>query len=401
MTSTTAPWPRWAQLPGWLIRAPRLERLTFTVFGLATLTGLVLLATQGVGPVAYLALAITVTGAVLAHWWRWPGIALAAAGPVLSTLSAAPTTPSGVGSETVLVWSLLVFAAFYWALAGTRPIILGLVTGAGSALAFGLASPNHWLDPLVAAALTTSVAAAAAGSAISSQRRYLAEAEGRRHDAELTKEAEIERRIAEERVRIARDLHDMVGHQTAVVSMHLGAAELHLATDTSAVATDLAAARAGVQAVLRETQRILEVLRPAPGEESAVVPLADHSHLEALIDSFRNAGSAIEADLDDLPEDTAADVAAALYRTVQEALTNAQKHGRGTTRLHLAVRPPTITLTATNGLPPSGVSTPGGGYGLVGMRERVTAAGGTLATSSQDGTFRLTVELRTDGKKVR
>jgi signal transduction histidine kinase len=382
------------------VQEPRLERLTITVFTLATLTGIVILATSESHLVNYVALAITVAGALAARCWRWAGISLFAIGPLLSTLATTPATSSGVGSETILVWSLVVFAAFFWSLNGTRAIPLGLTAGIGSGLAFAITSPLHWIDPLVGAALATTFAAAAAGSAVSSQRGYLAEAEGRRQDAKLTREAEIDRRIAEERVRIARDLHDVVGHQAAVVSMHLGAAELHLATDPEATAKDLKAARSGVQAVLRETQRILEILRVGPGEDGAL-PVADQPHLLALVDSFRRAGSPIEADLDPLPAETTPDVSAALYRTMQEALTNAQKHGTGPTVIRLTVQPSTVQLQVTNPVKAPGKVPTKGGYGLIGMQERVSAAGGTMKTSTNDATFLLEVSMRLDGRPLR
>jgi signal transduction histidine kinase len=192
----------------------------------------------------------------------------------------------------------------------------------------------------------------------------------------------------------------MVGHQAAVVSMHLGAAELHLASDPAATAKDLVAARAGVQGVLRETQRILEILRLTPGEDG-VVPLADQLHLEALIDSFKRAGLPIEASLDQLPDDAAADVNAALYRTVEEALTNAQKHGTGTTRISLRIERSEVHLEVRNPVDPALPVPSRRGYGLVGMRERVTSAGGTLREYIQHGEFVLHVSMRLDAGPIR
>lgn len=368
-------------------------------FVLATTTGVVVLAVREAGIIGFLALAVVATGAVAARWWRWVGICVAAAGPVLTTFSHSGVTSSGAGSETVLVWSLMVFTAFFWALRGTRAIPLGLIAGVGSAVAFGLETPLGWLDPLVGAALATAFAAAFAGGAISTQRRYLAEAEGRRREVKLTREAEIQRRIAQERLRIARDLHDMVGHQTAVVSMHLGAAELHVRSDPGAAATDLAAARGGVQAVLRETQRILEVLRAGPGEDD-LIPLADQAHLEALVQSFRDAGVSIDAKLDQLPGDATGDVGAAVYRAVQEALTNAQKHGTGTASVQLSVQQPRIELTVTNPIRTRKDRLSSGGYGLVGMRERVSAAGGTMHVTTEHEQFIVQVSLRGDGRTI-
>ena len=367
-------------------------------FSLATLVGVVVLVTSGATWLNYVALSLAVGGAVVSHWWRWVGVGLAGLGPLVSALAPFPSTGDGVGSETVLIWSLVVFAAFYWSLQGTPGFPLGVGLGLLSAASFGLSSSRQWLDPLVVAALATTIASAAVGSAVSSQRRYLSEAEERQREATLTREAEIQRRIAEERVRIARDLHDMVGHQAAVVSMHLGAAEVHLAGDPEAAARDLSAARAGVQGVLRETQRILEVLRGSPADDTA--PTADGTHLATLVESFRRAGHPIDAQLVDLPGNTAAEVGAALYRCLQEALTNAERHGSGITTVRLRESQGLVNLTVTN----QASERPGAGregHGLVGMRERVTAAGGTLTATGRSGTFTTNATLRLDGGPVR
>lgn len=397
VTRMTSTWPRWAQLPGWLLLAPRLERLTQFTFGLATLIGLVLLVSTGASWLNYFALTLTAGGAVLSNWWRWPGVIVASFGPLVSVVAPSTTTPNGVGSETVLIWSLVVFAAFYWALEGAKTFALGVGLGLMSALAFAVSSTAPWLDPLVLAALATTIASAAVGSAVSSQRRYRSEAERRLKEARLAREAEIDRRIAQERVRIARDLHDMVGHQVAVVNMHLGAAEVHLATDADATRSDLEAARGGVQGVLRETQRILEILRGTPTADD-LAPSADHRSVPALLDSFAAAGMPLDTHLDQLPDDISPDVSAALYRTAQEAVTNAHKHGTGTIFVRLNRAGTLVDLTVSN--PTGRPSATPGGLGLVGMRERVTSAGGMLDVSPSSERFTIRATMRLDGKRV-
>ncbi|MHA6523608.1 sensor histidine kinase [Tessaracoccus sp. G1721] len=305
-----------------LTGGPFLERVGVALIVLASIVGLITQIAEGTGPAGYLALILTLAGCAVSYWLLWPGVLLAVSGPLLGGL---------LGAEQVLVWTLTVFAAFLWCLRGASALIVGPVVGLANYAAFTIVTGDGWLDPLALVVATLTLASAAAGSAVASRRQYLAE-------AKLTREAEIERRISEERLRIARDLHDMVGHQTAVVNMHLGAAEVHLPEGADRSRSDLEAARRGVQAVIRETHQILDILRLSPGDD-ATAPNADFDHLAGLINSYRELGMAVEAHLDPAPAALDAEVSAATFRVVLEALTNARKHGTGP--VSLTVREPT------------------------------------------------------------
>lgn len=144
-------------------------------------------------------------------------------------------------------------------------------------------------------------------------------------EAEQGRQAAVERGVAQERLRIARDLHDGVGHQIAVVNMHLGAAEVHL-SDPRALRGDLVAARAAVQAVLRETQQILAVLRvDNAGERPQATP--SPAAVGDLVESYRQAGMVVNANIGSFGIALSGQSSVAVYRVVQEALTNAHKHG--------------------------------------------------------------------------
>ncbi|MGV1010636.1 MAG: sensor histidine kinase [Dermatophilaceae bacterium] len=379
---------RWRAGTSGLIREPVLERAGEALIAVASLTGLIAQVSSGAPASGYLALALTAGGYGLSCWRLWPGVLVAVCGPVVAGV---------LGADPVLVWTLTVFATFVWCLRGARALLVAPLVGAANYAAFAVEHGDGWVDPLALTAVTLTLASAAAGSAVAARRQYHAEARQRLAEARLTREAEMERRITEERLRIARDLHDMVGHQTAVVNMHLGAAEVHLPKDADRSLADLHAARSGVQAVIRETQRILDILRLSPGED-ALAPNAAYDQLAGLVGSYRALGVPIEAHLDPAPPGLPADVSAATYRVVQEALTNAQKHGTGPVSLKVESYRDEIRITVVNSIRDAAQPTEGG-YGLIGMRERLASTGGTLETGATGGVFTVTATMRTDGRK--
>ncbi|MFT4305744.1 MAG: histidine kinase, partial [Microbacterium sp.] len=226
-------------------------------------------------------------------------------------------------------------------------------------------------------------AAAAIGSGLRLQHRYLAVLEQRAAEAIATREREAERRVAEERVRIARDLHDVVGHEVAVVSMQLGIAEMAIPVDNTDARNALRAARAGVRNVLTESQHILAVLR-SPDHDAATAPVPGVARIPELLTSYQQLGLTITATMDDLT-DVGSTAGVALYRVLQEALTNAHRYGTGSADIRISAAADHVALRVQNrrhpGAARSGI---GSGLGLVGMRERINAAGGTL-TADADG----------------
>jgi signal transduction histidine kinase len=204
------------------------------------------------------------------------------------------------------------------------------------------------------------------------------------------RESEIMHRVADERLRIARDLHDAVAHNVAIINVHAGAAEKVLADAPPAVRASLTEIRNASRTVLEELQEIVSVLRHTDGDEPEPVPTTVAS-IPALISSFRAVGMRIDADLaGDLALTPAAN--AATYRVVQEGLTNAYRHGSGSATIEVRPRSNQLHIRIEN--PVDGTRrTEGSGFGLVGMRERVTAAGGTLDIGSRPGSFTIHVTL--------
>ena len=402
--NTTLSADQWPARPVWLLPVVPLDRLTTGVSAAALVAES--LTVPGHPPLAYAAVLLSAAGVALARRHRLAGLLLVAAAPLLAAL---------LGFQPLTLWTVAVFQAFSVTSRGTSGILAAVLVGATNYTAVSVSEGSFGPveDPLALVAVSMAVTAAAAGTALRAQHQYWSSLQQRAQDAIDTRESAVRRSVAEERVRIARDLHDSIGHRVAVVSMRLGAAEVCLPSEATDVRADLDAARTGIQDVLGEMQQVLQVLHIDTTEETdqASAPAPDLSHVPELVDSFRAAGMDLEAHLADGSRPVAAHVSSAAYRIIQEALTNAHKHGVGTvwlnfdhdgelltievTNLKRSTAPASVTRTAES--PSASPRTPGG-HGVVGMGERARSAGGALTIDDNDHMFRLQAELPAHGK---
>lgn len=328
-------------------------------------------------------------GLVLARRWR-PPVVLA----VAATLSAAATA----GSEDLSGSFVMVTAvAAYTVATRTDRATAWLACGGAAGLIYVttvVMTAEDWFGPALAILAWIGMATAV-GDATRIRRAYIAAVEERAHRAEQTREEEARRRVAEERLRIARDLHDAVAHHIAVVNLHAGLAGHTLRTQPDQAETSLVHVREAAQTVLDELATILSVLRQTDDDDAPTDPVRGLSRLTDLLDSLAAAGHRVQhrqvGTRRPLPE--AIDQAA--YRIVQEALTNAHKHGvDDTADLRIEYRPDTVVLEITNPTVPSAGRPETPGHGLTGMRERATAVGGTLTAEPAGVTrFRVHAEL--------
>jgi signal transduction histidine kinase len=261
---------------------------------------------------------------------------------------------------------------------------LAIVAAHGQASAYSWAAPG-WV-----------VACLLAGMVVRSRRQAVQAIRDRAEQAERTREEEARARVAEERLRIARDLHDVVGHSFAVVHVQARAAAALLDTDPVGARQALAAIQATSRDSLREIRATLSALR----RDTSQAPVAGPGGLRELLAPARAAGLDVRTTVDDrliLP----AAVGNVVYRVVQESLTNVLRHAQATT----------VTVTVTvirdehavrievrdNG---RGATQPGrsDGHGLTGMRERVAALDGRLdAGPVAEGGWRVAAWVPVEG----
>lgn len=372
-----------------------MSRVVFIVCILALVTESFTLAFAGERPLGYLGVVLGAAGVVLAWYRPFTGLLVVTAGAVSAALLA---------SEFVGLWTIVVLQLFSVTIRGTRAVAAFVVAAVPVFFAVVVREGWNFQAPMALIASACCAAAAGIGGAICAQERYLASIRQRAIDAESAAELAIERGVAEERLRIARDLHDAVGHEVAVVSMSLGVAEVHLgAADVEARAA-LQAARGGVQRVLLETQQILDILRRGRSDAEDNAPVADIAQIPDLVKGLELAGTPITAELGELGDlgELEPAVGVAAFRIVQEALTNAQRYGLGTIRLSVSRLGDAVVVDVWNARSPADArSTFGSGYGLIGMRERAESVGGTLEVIEEPAAFGVRAVLGVRGDAER
>ncbi|MEO3809194.1 histidine kinase [Sphaerisporangium sp. B11E5] len=224
-----------------------------------------------------------------------------------------------------------------------------------------------------------------AGERTRLRREQIADLRRRARHAE--REAERDRRlaVAEERARIARDLHDSAGHAVSLIAVRAGAARLRRDPDR-ALAT-LRDIEELARRTVRDIDQIIGTLREPADED--VQPPAGLASLDTLIAQHRATGLEVLLDVTGPRRSLSGAADQAAYRILQEALRNAARHGTGGARAGLHFTGAALEITVVNPVHGPGLSRSGGGHGLIGMRERVTLIGGSLDAGRDGATYRV------------
>ncbi len=237
------------------------------------------------------------------------------------------------------------------------------------------------------------------GVAVRGRRRYLEAVEDRLAQAERERDERAGRAVAEERARLARELHDVIAHHVSLIGVQAGAARVAARADAAALDGALRSIESSSREAIVELRRVLSVLGPADDGDQ-LAPTPDLGRIHRLCASWQEAGIDVElvlaTDDDAPPVPIGPDLALCCYRIVEEALTNVSRHSRAH-RAHVSVctgRELVRITVADDG--PSIDGRPGGtGRGLWGMRQRVALFAGEFdAGPTESGGFRVHAVLR-------
>ncbi len=339
---------------------------------------------------------------------------------ITSAITVVEITTSRSGPPRTAIVLGVVVALYTLAASTDRPTTwrVGFITAVlltGTAMLFGL---SPWYSQENLGIFAWAGLAAAAGDAVRSRRAYIAAIEERAVRAERTREEEARRRVAEERLRIARELHDVVAHHIALVNVQAGVASHVMDSRPDQAKEALAHVREASRSALDELRATVGLLRQYGDPAAPTEPAPGLGVLDQLVEGFARVGMRVEVDAE--PRDLgplAGSVDLTAYRVVQEALTNVHKHAgpEATVRITIVRDRGALEITVVDdgagaepraaGASGTEVSEPrvpaappddehGGGHGLIGMRERVTALRGSCeAGALPDGGFRVRVRL--------
>jgi signal transduction histidine kinase len=366
-----------------------------------------------------IALAIGALGAVggivqRGSWWEVLGAAAVAA-PLVWRRRWPPGVLAAVAGATVAYLALIepspavlpaVFVALYTVAAhgsrGRTLAVAALVPPVALLVTWGFPHDEGTYVGQVAELTSQLGIALAIGEVVRSRRALLAALRERAERAERDRELEARRRVDEERVRIARDVHDLVAHSIATISTQ-AAVGAHVGRDEPARAVEVLESIKEVSGqALHDLRHALGVLREPADGGGPTAPTPALRDVPELVQRARDAGVAVTLRMEGPAGSLPGPVQLASYRIIQEGLTNVMRHAGGArATVRIAVGDDQLRLEVSDdgsGVPTT-LSGAGSGSGLVGMRERAAAMGGALeARRDADGGFRVQAVLPLEGE---
>jgi signal transduction histidine kinase len=395
--------PSWGHPPAVLS-----ERQWLASVVLAAGAGLAML-TLAAGPYSHvpgrgLVLLLLVCGTIVLLR-RWPL-------PVLA-VAAAATTVVMAGGNTPLPLGIILGLAVYF-VASRLPRRWSVLAAAATAAALGAALLYAALAVRTAspageavAGLVPVAAAWFIGDSVAARRRYLA---GLAEQAERERAAEAERArqdVREERVRIARELHDVVAHTLAVITVQAGVGRRLMAKRPEEASTALESIENIGRTAQDELRVVLGLLRDEENRTAVLAPAPRLVDVKELVETVRASGTPVDLYMSGTDRPLSPALELSVYRVIQEALTNVVRHAPGArAAVSLSVTDREILLDVTDdggqagpsGSPAAGERQTGPGHGIVGMRERIAAFGGWLAAEPLAGRgFRVNAQVPIEG----
>ncbi|CAM3156314.1 Histidine kinase domain-containing protein [Stackebrandtia soli] len=317
----------------------------------------------------------------------WFAVVLTAALQVAGTLDNAAWVSLNY-SIFVLAYTVAAYLSIRQALAGSAVIwgtLTVLIVTVIPEQQLGMSATSALIFNYISASILFGI-----GRAVYNRRRTLVELQDRAHLAEENQAAMAAQAVADERRRIARELHDVVAHHVAVMGVLATGARRVLAKDPAKADETLQTIEQTGRATLREMRRLLDVLRTSEEEpEDELTPQPGLDAVHSLVAQIRDTGLPVSLIVDGMPYPLDPGIALTVYRIIQEGLTNTLKHaGQARATVHIRYESDRIELdVGDNGGGPrvDGGGTGRVGHGLVGMRERVALYGGTLRTGPRPG----------------
>jgi signal transduction histidine kinase len=312
--------------------------------------------------------------------------------PVFSVVTVATAALYGLGyAFPPLAFAVALYTVARWP-DETRPGVRTALLATSVPVLLGPALVRDGPGPEVVWGAVVWAVAWFAGDRVRQRHERIVAAAERARQAEREAERESRLASAEERTRIARDLHDSAGHAVNVILVQAGAARLLLEQDPDRSRAALETIEDVARETLVEIDQLVRVLRE-PASSDGVEPPAGLAALDTLLDRSRSSGLDVRSTVAGARRPLPAGVDRAAYRIVREALTNAARHGTGRAEVELDFGEGALEVLVTNPVPAGGAAASRGGHGIVGMRERALLLGGTLEAGAANGMFRVRATL--------